>query len=71
MVCEESNAFPIDGSATLATERFRLATAATMISDASTSAAARGAWLTLGALERVGPRHADLRCVGQTLRSLL
>ena len=32
MVCDESNASPMDGSATFATDRFRFATAATRIS---------------------------------------
>ena len=36
-VCDESKAFPMSGSATLATARFRLATAATRIREMSTS----------------------------------
>src|SRR4051794_33231703 len=37
VVCEELNARPIDGSATLATDRLRLATPATAISATSTT----------------------------------
>ena len=36
VTCEESNAFPMSGRATLATDRFRLATAATRISETRT-----------------------------------
>ena len=43
VVCEEPNAWPIEGSATLATERFRFATAATRIRARSTSPARSGA----------------------------
>jgi hypothetical protein len=39
----ESKCWPIEGNATFATDRFRLATAATMISDARTSPARAGA----------------------------
>src|SRR5436190_23923355 len=42
VVCDESKAWPIDGSATLATARFRLATAATRISAIRTSPARAG-----------------------------
>jgi hypothetical protein len=42
-VCDASNAAPIDGKATLATERFRFATAATRMTEARTSPAWSGA----------------------------
>ncbi len=42
-VCEESKASPIEGSATLATARFRLATAAPRMSAARTNPARLGA----------------------------
>ena len=40
---DESNACPIDGRATFATDRFRFATAATRISETRTSPARSGA----------------------------
>lgn len=43
MVCEESKARPIEGSATLATDRLRLAIAATRISVPNTTAGRAGA----------------------------
>ena len=43
-VCDESNALPMSGSATLATARFRFATAATRISATRTSFALTGVW---------------------------
>jgi hypothetical protein len=43
IVCDESKCRPMSGSATLATERFRLATPATRISAASTIPARAGA----------------------------
>ncbi len=43
VVCDESNAFPISGSATLATARFRFATAATRMSEIRTSLDRSGA----------------------------
>jgi hypothetical protein len=42
-VCDASNALPIDGSATFATARLRFATAATRISEMSTSPERAGA----------------------------
>ena len=42
IVWDESNALPMSGRATLATNRFRLAIAATRISEVSTSPARRG-----------------------------
>jgi hypothetical protein len=50
MVCDESNARPIDGSATLATDRFRLATAAITISAVSTRPERAGAWPAVAAV---------------------
>src|SRR5215216_234757 len=43
VVCDESKCLPMSGSATFATERFRLATPATRMSAASTSPARAGA----------------------------
>ncbi|BCJ40060.1 hypothetical protein GCM10010168_29180 [Actinoplanes ianthinogenes] len=43
MVCDESNARPIEGRATFATDRFRLATAATTINAVSTRPERAGA----------------------------
>jgi hypothetical protein len=42
-VCDESNAIPMSGSATLATARFRFATAATRMRATRTSPARSGA----------------------------
>src|SRR6478736_5268247 len=71
-VCDESNAWPIEGSATLATARLRLATAAPRISAERTNAARLGTADSLITVARhprtVGRarvrRHHSLRVMG-------
>src|SRR5262245_49585459 len=52
VVCDESNALPMSGRATLATARLRLATAATRISETNTDPARAG---DSGFVPRVAP----------------